>query len=425
MIRCAGSGNSSQYRDTRILLLDIFHMYSIFQQQNMSGIDKYQFIKRIGKGSFATVKLAVADDGSRVAIKIIRKSKVRDDITIKREAAILRSVNHTNIIKYYDLLQDKSKYYIIMELIDGDELYNVTLKYPGGHGIPESQSKKYFSQIVSAVSYCHSQFISHRDLKLENIMLGSDDNVKLIDFGLSTRLHSDGTKNNTWCGSPMYAAPEICNHNEYTLPQVDIWCLGIILYAMLSSKLPFGGRDDREVSANVSRCIYKIPIYIPLLAADLITRILKRDPVERPSLLQIREHVWLAEYAPIDLQLPQLPQTLSINLLIIEKMEGLGFNGDRTMQSLRRGENNEYTTVYNDLTYRIYQKKQNSKEHIRSIEIPYITRDRRGRSEPDLRSSQDIPIQPNTVHISPTLARNSTIRKNSSGQKFLQKLMDL
>lgn len=373
--------------------------------------DNYEFIKTIGEGSFAKVVLAkrrgagtttgTTTGTAKVAVKIIKKkSKSTKEEHIKREVANLRSINHTHIVKCFDLIQDEKKYYIIMEYIKGSELLDVILSK--SRGLSEDKSKKYFAQLISAVSYCHSQFISHRDLKPENIIIDKNDNIKLIDFGLSTRMHADGSGHDTWCGSPMYSPPEIFSQDTYKSPQIDIWSLGIILYAMLTATLPFGGRDDVELMTRIQNCKYKIPIHMPLLAADLIMKILKKNPEDRISLVQIREHKWLEEYAPIDLQIPKPPKVLSINLLVIEKMEKLGFDGDETMKSLRRECNNEYTTVYHDLKERIYHSNP------QDMEIPYIT-------------SDDI-ADHSPPGSSPTLARVAKISKSDTGKKFLQKI---
>lgn len=373
--------------------------------------DNYEFVKTIGEGSFAKVVLAKRRDGAKVAVKIIKKkSKSTKEVHIKREVTNLRSIDHTHIVKCFDLIQDEKKYYIIMEYIKGSELLDVILSK--NRGLSEGKSKKYFAQLISAVSYCHSQFISHRDLKPENILIDKNDNIKLIDFGLSTRLHTDGSGHNTWCGSPMYSPPEIFSQDTYKSPQIDIWSLGIILYAMLTSTLPFSGRDDMELMTRIQNCKYKIPIYMPLLVVDLLTQILKKNPADRISLAQIREHKWLAEYAPIDLQIPKLPKVLSINLLIIEKMEKLGFDGDETMKSLRHERNNEYTTVYHDLKERIYRSDPQDPQDPAILEIPYISTD-------DQISVID---DTSTLGSSPTLSRVAKISKSDSGKKFLQKI---
>jgi serine/threonine protein kinase len=368
-------------------------------------ISQYKIKKTLDKGSFAKVKLAKdTRSGERVALKIIHKTKC-DETAIKKEVAIMRACRHSHIVKYKDVIQDDRNYYIIMEYIDGKNLFDYVLH----HGpLPEYTCKKYITQLVSAVRYCHSQFISHRDLKLENIMVDKNDNVKIIDFGMSTRLHIDGSKHNTWCGSPLYVPPEIYMHNSYASPKVDVWCIGVILYAMLTQHLPFGGKDIAKITENIVRCKYKIPINVPIDAANLVHKILRRDPDDRISLEQIQRHRWLADAPDVELEIPMRSmsrKSLSINLLLIEKMESLGFDGDEVMKAIRHGESNEYTTVYYDLRDRIY-------EHSPTPDEVRITR---GNSEPDLHNSSD-------DIVSPTLARSAKIRKNSSGQKFLEKL---
>jgi serine/threonine protein kinase len=344
---------------------------------------KYNILKTIGEGAFSKVKLAkFIETGEEVAIKVIRK-KGLNETSVKKEVAIMRSCKHSHIIKYIDMIQDINNYYIIMEYVDGKDLFSVVMD---NGPIPERRAKKYFAQIVSAVSYCHSQFITHRDLKPENIMVDTSDSIKIIDFGLSTQISINAGAHYSWCGSPMYVPPEIYLRLSYMPQKVDIWCLGIILYAMLSNFLPFGGEGE-DLAAKVAKCEYKIPEVIPERAASLIKKILRRDPTKRITLQGIREHRWIRKTL-MNLQIPasQYDRATSIDLGIIDRMESIGFDGDEAMKAIRHDHRNEYTSVY------------------------YYLLDRVGAQYVD------------EIGGTPTLARLAKTTKSNDGQKLLEKL---
>lgn len=378
-------------------------------------VRQYKFEKTLDRGTFAKVKLAENTlTKELVAVKIIKKVNCKET-SIKKEIAILRACIHSHIVKYYDLVQDEKNYYIIMEYIDGVNLFDRVSNNPR---IPEPLCKKYFVQIVSAIRYCHSQLIAHRDLKLENVMLTSDDNVKIIDFGLSTHLNLSGKRHNTWCGSIMYLPPEICTRNEYTSPRVDIWCLGVMLFALLTKFMPFGGKDDRIILENIINCKYQIPEFVSRNASDLIRKMLRKEPNLRISLEQVRNHRWLRDAPDTPLEIPRRRTSLggdtSISLIIIDKMEQIGFDGDEAMRSIRHGDQNEYTAVYRDIRDRMHYGYTPGLSDD-SDDDSKLTTYRRGHSESDLKSSMD-------DMSSPSLARNAKVRKNGRGQKFLEKL---
>lgn len=156
---------------------------------------------------------------------------------IEREVVIMKLIEHPNIVNLYDIWENRGELYLVLEYVQGGELFD----YVSGNGaLPEQEAVRLFRQIVAGLSYCHRFNICHRDLKPENLLLDSNRNIKLADFGMAA-LQPEGTWLNTSCGSPHYAAPEVVNGQQYRGDKADIWSTGIILFAMLNGFLPFDG----------------------------------------------------------------------------------------------------------------------------------------------------------------------------------------
>ncbi|KHJ42130.1 kinase domain protein [Trichuris suis] len=175
----------------------------------------------------------------QVAIKIIKKFAIenaQDLLRIKREIRIMSALRHPNIIEIKEVFENDEKIVIVMEYASGGELYD----YVNNFGpLSEAEVRRTFRQIVSAVYFCHKNHVTHRDLKLENILLDKKMNAKIADFGLSNYF-SDTDMLRTFCGSPLYASPEIINGIPYRGPEVDCWSLGVLLYSLAYSSMPFG-----------------------------------------------------------------------------------------------------------------------------------------------------------------------------------------
>lgn len=154
-----------------------------------------------------------------------------------QEIMCMKLVQHPHVVRLYEVIDTATKLYLILELGDGGDLYDYIMKHD--RGLSEDLAKKYFFQIVSAITYCHQLHVVHRDLKPENVVffekLGI---VKLTDFGFSNQF-SPGKTLDTSCGSLAYSAPEILLGDSYDAPKVDIWSLGVILYMLVCGHLPF------------------------------------------------------------------------------------------------------------------------------------------------------------------------------------------
>ncbi|XP_078675687.1 MAP/microtubule affinity-regulating kinase 3-like isoform X22 [Branchiostoma floridae x Branchiostoma belcheri] len=246
-------------------------------------IGKYRLLKTIGKGNFAKVKLARhVPTGKEVAIKIIDKTQLNPSSLQKlfREVRIMKMLNHPNIVKLFEVIETEKTLYLVMEYASGGEVFD----YLVAHGrMKEKEARAKFRQIVSAVQYCHQKRVVHRDLKAENLLLDSDMNIKIADFGFSNEF-TPGNKLDTFCGSPPYAAPELFQGKKYDGPEVDVWSLGVILYTLVSGSLPFDGQNLKELRERVLRGKYRIPFYMSTDCENLLKRFLVLNPLKRGSL---------------------------------------------------------------------------------------------------------------------------------------------
>merc|ERR1719445_979014 len=255
-------------------------------------IGKYRLLKTIGKGNFAKVKLAKhIPTGKEVAIKIIDKTALNPGSLQKlfREVRIMKTLDHPNIVKLFQVIETEKTLYLVMEYASGGEVFDYLVL----HGrMKEKEARAKFRQIVSAVQYCHQKKIIHRDLKAENLLLDSEMNIKIADFGFSNEFVI-GNKLDTFCGSPPYAAPELFQGKKYDGPEVDVWSLGAILYTLVSGSLPFDGSTPRELRERVLRGKYRIPFYMSTDCENLLKKFLVLNPARRASLEVIMKDKWM------------------------------------------------------------------------------------------------------------------------------------
>ena len=255
---------------------------------NYSDINNYEFLKTIGEGNFAKVRLSVfKPTKEEFAIKIINKKKLKQKMknTISRENEIISRLKHPNIIKVIDILEDLENYYIIMENCPKGELFDYIVAH---RYLSEKEASIFFYQLINGVEYMHSQNIVHRDLKPENLLLTENKLLKIIDFGLSHPF--DGSVLlKTKCGSPSYAAPEIITETEYDGFKTDVWCCGVILYAMLCGFLPFEGDTDMELFKCIVECDPEIPRELSKESKKLIRKIFTPNPKKRITIPEIKQ----------------------------------------------------------------------------------------------------------------------------------------
>nr|XP_023662032.1 SNF-related serine/threonine-protein kinase [Paramormyrops kingsleyae] len=334
----------------------------------------YDLDKTLGRGHFAVVKLARhVFTGEQVAVKVIDKTKLDSVATghLFQEVRCMKLVQHPNIVRLYEVIDTQTKLYLILELGDGGDMFDYIMKHE--EGLSEELAKRYFAQIVHAISYCHRLHVVHRDLKPENVVFFEKQGlVKLTDFGFSNKFQP-GKKLTTSCGSLAYSAPEILLGDEYDAPAVDIWSLGVILFMLVCGQPPFQEANDSETLTMIMDCKYTVPSHISSDCRDLINRMLQRDPKRRASLDKIERHPWLQGVDPSPATKYNIPLVSHRNLSeeehnsIIQRMV-LGDIADREaiIEALETDKYNHITATYYLLAERILKEKQEKEVHTRS-----------------------------------------------------------
>ena len=271
-------------------------------------IKKYKKIRLLGKGGFARCyELFDEETHKSYAVKIIKKTsliKSRTKQKLISEIKIHKSLHHENIVKFEHYFEDAENVYILLELCYNQTLHELVKRRKK---LTELEAQYYVFYIVKTLQYLHNLKIIHRDLKLANIFLTENMQIKLGDFGLATQLEFDGERKRSLCGTPNYIAPEILNGKTGHSFEVDIWCIGIILYILLIGKPPFETNNALETYKRIKSKNFSFPqgerISIP--AKELIESILVTEPYKRPSLQEILESDFMTMGTSIPQSLPQ------------------------------------------------------------------------------------------------------------------------
>ena len=259
--------------------------------------DYYEFGREIGRGGFSVVvEGAKKGTSERYAIKCIKKANVeRDDIKLlRREIQIMKQVDHANILKLFDVFESEEEFFLVMELVDGKELFDKIVER-GQYS--EKDAANIVRQIISAVEYLHERGIAHRDLKPENLLSsGADEKelIKIADFGFSKDFTDD--KLQTSCGSPGYVAPEVLTSESYD-KSVDMWSLGVIIYILLCGYPPFYADNAPALFKKIMDVKYDFddPSWddVSEEAKHLIRHLLVKNTEERYTAEQCRNHPWV------------------------------------------------------------------------------------------------------------------------------------
>ena len=290
--------------------------YSKNHNYPQTNLNFYRIGRVIGQGGFAKVNLGLnVLTGRVVAIKSFNKNiktKGGDKINMDKilyEINLMRKLNHQNITKILETFEDEQYYFIIMEYINGGNLFSYVKKR---RKLSEKVAKFIFRQIILGIQHIHSQLIVHRDIKLENILIDMNNNIKICDFGIGIVLSSENQPLYSHCGTPVYIAPEIIlstKEKGYNGFPVDIWSAGIALYIMISGKLPFNLNESHNDFDNLDEdnskgknkklkyeIIHKEPKYLENISdelRDLLKGLLNKDPKKRLTCEEILNHPWL------------------------------------------------------------------------------------------------------------------------------------
>ncbi|OHE93265.1 hypothetical protein CORC01_11408 [Colletotrichum orchidophilum] len=304
-----------------------------FSNKDLSSVGNYTLGRLIGKGSFGKVYLAShkLTNGSKVVLKSANKG----DSNLAREIHHHRQFVHPHIARLYEVIVTENLVWLVLEYCSGDELYNYLLE----HGpLPVHKVQKIFAQLVGAVAHVHQQSCVHRDLKLENILFDKHENVKLVDFGFTREYEGKSNYLQTFCGTICYSAPEMLKGEKYAGEKVDVWSLGVILYALLCGELPFDDDDDNVTRTKILSEEPKYPDHLPPVAIPLIKSLLSKRPLLRPSLPDILTNPFLAEHAPaqqaiLKLQRPP-PFSTHLEKETLQRMRGAGVDIDSVIESV-------------------------------------------------------------------------------------------
>jgi len=265
--------------------------------------------KQIGKGAYASVNVAFDKKlGHKVALKIYNKTKITEPQRMKNiqnELRIMQKLEHPNIVKFYTAFDTHKHVVIEMEHVKGLSLHDL-IKNKEEKRLSEVEAKKILKQIVSGVEHCHNKGVSHRDIKLENLLLDENENVKIIDFGFSTCMIKC-KKLKIFCGTPSYMAPEIVMRKKYAGPPADIWAMGVLTYVMLCGSFPFKGSTNKELYKKITSSQPHLPDHLSPGSKSLISRMLNVNADERPTAQEIAIDPWLVnnqytDISPINIE---------------------------------------------------------------------------------------------------------------------------
>ncbi|ODV79804.1 Pkinase-domain-containing protein [Suhomyces tanzawaensis NRRL Y-17324] len=344
---------------------------------NVSQIGNYRIVREIGEGAFGKVYLATH---VLLNVKVVLKCGLVDDPNIVREIYYHRQLKHKNIVNLYEVIKTENHLWIVLEYCEGSELFFLIYEKKR---LEIKECQHLFFQIVLALKYVHSLNLSHRDLKLENILLSDKRKtlVKLTDFGFVREFNPQNRKFlSTICGTTVYMAPELLKSDKYSGFAIDIWSLGVILFTMVYGEMPFDEDDDLKTKYKI---INEEPRYRDSISVDLkelIASMLNKDPTKRPNATQILNSLFL-----IDLYNKHLDKTsrhtsndaesvISINQHyrvntspfqtkiekdLVKRMKKLNFNTDELQLNVLNNQMNSLTAFYElSLTREFCRKKK-------------------------------------------------------------------
>lgn len=300
------------------------------KRKKIEKIGDYVVGRTLGKGSFGKVKYGVHVQSKKpYALKFVETSRIKSEkekLNMYREIRIQKLLNHENIVKIEDVIESQDVTCIVMQYVGGRDL----LEHIVANGrLKEREACSLFRQMISGIEYCHSNFVIHRDLKPENILMNETlDTIKINDFGLSNFM-KPGSLMETFCGSPLYASPEIIRKENYIGPEIDVWSLGVILYTMVTGLFPWNGKDPQQQLQNALKGRCKLPEYLSEECGNLIKRMLEPDPKQRATIAEIRLHPWTntGYLMPPPSCLPERPRVriTEVDHKILKQLEILGF----------------------------------------------------------------------------------------------------
>ena len=351
-------------------------------------ISDFKLIKELGTGSYGRVLLVQHNKTkARYALKAIDKRQINPEEKNQflREVEIMYKIHHPNVVKLFGHFEDNAFCYLLMEYVEGGELFSY-IPQNGSSKISTQQIASIIKDVISAIYFMHHMNppIMHRDIKPENILITSNMQAKLTDFGWSNYIFP-GNKRNSVCGTPIYLAPEMITrigHDE----KVDIWSIGILLFELLTGDQAWAGDNIETVKQNICNLEISWPEDMNVVAMDLISKILKTNPNERISLKDILNHPFFTQYFANPTSCLITPDNRKYKAFIISKDNPLTWNpffSDQQQQNLNPIIQSAYVsqtfnqTNFNNLFDKYIQNEYNQfkKPELISTSYNYLKRD--------------------------------------------------
>lgn len=374
-----GIGSSKVINNTAQLAAQFNDFYLEITSPKISQIGNYKIIKEIGEGAFGKAYLATH---VLLNINVVLKCGLIDDPNIVREIYYHKQLKHKNIVSLYEVIKTENHLWIALEYCQGGELYYYIYEKKR---LELDECRNIFFQIVLGVKYVHSLNLSHRDLKLENILLADQKRtiVKLTDFGFIREFNPQSRKFlSTICGTTVYMAPELLTGQKYSGFAIDIWSMGVILYTMLNGMLPFDDDDEMKIQHKVINTEPMFYDHVPIDVNQLISKMLLKDPNQRPSLNEILNSSYLIDvynkylekgtkrnssgsgdaesiisinqhYNTVD-----RPFEAKIEKDLLRKLQRISFDTEELKATMYNNEINLLTAFYELLLTQVYSKKK-------------------------------------------------------------------
>lgn len=256
-------------------------------------LNDFQIGAPLGRGKFGRVYLAREKNTHyMVAIKLLIKSELLKhgmQHQVIREIEIQTRLSHPHILPLLTYFTDEKRIYLVLEFAAGGELFKHLQNQPNQR-FPEMIAAKFVEQVADAIDYCHQHRVIHRDIKPENLLLTANGDIMLADFGWS--VHAPASKRKTMCGTVDYLPPEMIENRSYT-EKVDYWCIGVLCYELIVGKPPFETSSQNLTFDRIKKVDIKWPVFMSNPAKDLISKLLKYNPIDRLPLSELKLHPWI------------------------------------------------------------------------------------------------------------------------------------
>ncbi|GJQ10753.1 hypothetical protein GpartN1_g2544.t1 [Galdieria partita] len=283
-------------RDEFMVLADlVVREYQNWQTRHVEIIGDYELNHVLGYGSQGVVRCATKiETGERFAAKLVKRGKCSDLSRLDREIHVMTMLDHPNIVRLEEVIESDDNLYLIMELCGGGSLFSKRSSRSGYvNPLDEDTARFYLHQLFEGLAYCHERGVAHRDLRLDNLMLDNDGNLKITDFG-----HAGVFKkgwdlfSTTLVGSLYHLSPEQIKGVCYSGEKIDVWSSGVVVYCLLVGQPPFRANDVSELLNDIVQGNYELPCDLSPEAQELIRSLLQVDPEKRPTCREVLTMKW-------------------------------------------------------------------------------------------------------------------------------------